>query len=497
VQIEKFRNRLEQFSESLSREVYSYYSGIKGCLETNLIYSDNSDLFTLESIREIESESDRTSESFAEKRKSLHRLKWFAIEHYLDSSTSLLSQEISQLETRRVFEWDGKEIVSVQIPLILSQEGNAERRGRLNDMRIAAMQELESLKQAWVARLHSESQRLGFQSYMDAWQHCSGISGADLAAQFDKLIAGTETIYLDRLNDSLQATIGRPADAARHCDAWYWRRKNEAWTQFTQERLIPAVEETFSRLGLRSQNSGSISMDLVARPLKRPRPFCVAIRVPTEIKISLLPRGGYNDYSALLHESGHAYHFAWTSSSLPSEYRIFGDRGLSETYAFLFEYLLTDKEWLGETLGFTAPASLLNFQFLYRSFLIRRNSGKLRYAIAVFKDALPGNAAEFYAKSMRECTGLKHDPELYLEDVTDGFYPADYLRAWIFQVMLKKYLQRKFGRTWYREPSAGNFLREIWKTGLLYSAEELSSELGLGALDAQVLEDEIAEGLQR
>jgi hypothetical protein len=364
-------------------------------------------------------------------------------------------------------------------------------------MRVSTMKEVESLKQKLLAGLHAASPGLGYKSYLDVCQSCTRISYADLAAQLDRLMAATAAIYRERLNSSLQATIGLSADEARHCDAWYWRWKNQAWHFFTQERLLDAVEETFSRLDLQPQRSESISMDLEKRPLKRPRPFCVAIRVPTEIKIVLLPRGGYNDYAALFHESAHAHHIAWMSPSLPAEHRICGDRGLSETFAFLFESLLTDREWLREVFALTPPDGLFRFQVLYRAFRVRRYAGKLRSAIVLYQGAAPANAPEFYAESSQQCTGLRHDPEFYLEDPTEGLNSADYLRAWIFEPMLRNHLRSKYGKAWYRNKSAGNFLKEIWETGRLYSADELCREIGLGALDAQVLQDEFVEGLRQ
>ena len=77
----------------------------------------------------------------------------------------------------------------------------------------------------------------------------------------------------------------------------------------------------------------------------------------------------------------------------------------------------------------------------------------------------------------------------------EGFYSADYLRAWIFQVMLREHLRLKYGNAWYCCRSAGNFLKDLWATGQLYTLDELCREIGLGALDAQILQDEIVEGL--
>lgn len=497
MQIEEYRKRLEEFEESLNRELYCYYSGVKARLETRGLYADYSDLYTIDTIRQIESEIERTPKSFESRRKSLARLRWFAIEHNLDSNASVLAQEISAFEAQRRFAWNGKEIALIQIPLFLGQEADALKRRRLNDLQIAAWRGIEPLRMERLVCLQAAAVGLGFENCLDTWQTCTGISYKDLAAQLEGVVSRSEAAYLDCLNGSLLATLSLSIHEVRHFDIEYWKRTNEAWEFFSQDRLMPVVEETFSRLGLKPQTGGKITMDFERRPSKQPRPFCVPIRIPDEIKIVLLPHGECDDYAALLHESGHAHHFAWTSPSLAAEYRICGDRGLSETYAFLFEYLLMDREWLQEAFGSAAPSGLLRFQSLYRAYLVRRYLGKLQYEIALYGGAVLTDAPKIYAESLRRCTGLEHDPESYLEDLTEGFYSAAYLRAWIFEVMLRDHLRSKYGKSWYRNRSAGGFLKDIWETGQLYSADELCREIGLGALDAQALGDEIEEGLRQ
>ncbi len=497
MQIEEYRSCLEQFDIALNRELYGYFSGSKDQLETRRIYSEHSDLFTLGIINAIAGEHDRAADSLSSKRKSLHRLRWFAIEHHLDSRISGLAEEICRYEAHSTIQWDGAQVSFVKIPYLLNQESSREARQSLNEARISVIKGTESLRLEWLARLNSAAANLGYGSYLEILQSCTKTDYRAVAELFDKLVRGTEGLYRDRLCHSLQATIGRAADEARHCDAWYWRRKNETWSSLTRGHLLDSVAETCCRLGLQPVGRGRITLDFEDRPLKRPRPFCIPVRVPDEIYVVLLPRGGYSDYAALLHESGHAHHFAWTSPSLAVEFRIFGDRGLCETYAFLFEYLLTDREWLRETFGVSPSESLLRFQHLFRSFLIRRNAGKLRNAISLFQGSLPDDAPAEYAESMRRYTGFEHDPELYLEDLTEGFCQADYLRAWILQAMLRNRLRSRFGNAWYRDRAAGSFLKEIWETGMLYSADELSREMGLGPLDGEALQDEITEDLRQ
>jgi hypothetical protein len=198
MQIGEYRKRLEEFDESLSRELYYYYSGVKALLETRGLYSDYSDLSSADMVREIESEIERTPESFSARKKSLTRLRRFALEHHLDSSVSGLSQEFSAGETQRRFTWNGEEVALVQIPLLLCQEADAGKRRCLNALQIAAQGAVDSLRKERLGALQSAAVGLGFKSALDAWQSCTGISYKDLAAQLERIVSGWEVEYLDR-----------------------------------------------------------------------------------------------------------------------------------------------------------------------------------------------------------------------------------------------------------------------------------------------------------
>jgi len=61
--------------------------------------------------------------------------------------------------------------------------------------------------------------------------------------------------------------------------------------------------------------------------------------------------------------------------------------------------------------------------------------------------------------------------------------------------MLRDHLRIRFGTSWHGSPAAGRFLKEIWETGQLYTADELSREIGLGPLEPQILTAALREGL--
>ena len=65
----------------------------------------------------------------------------------------------------------------------------------------------------------------------------------------------------------------------------------------------------------------------------------------------LTPVGGRDDFDVLMHEGGHTEHYAHVDPQLPFEFRYLGDNAITEAYAFLFEHLIEDPEWLRAPAG--------------------------------------------------------------------------------------------------------------------------------------------------
>jgi hypothetical protein len=347
-----------------------------------------------------------------------------------------------------------------------------------------------------ITLLHSTAAALGFGSYIEAREYITGVHYNSLLEAVDEVLGRLMDGWQERLRVSVEATLGISLAEAGSWDVARWRILNDPIQYFPGDSLLPSHEATLSELSIHPEIPDAITFDLAIRPHKRIQPCCIPIRVPQEIKIVMCPESGSDSYAALLHESGHAHHFAWTASSLPAEHRLWGDRALSEAYGFLFEHVLLEPDWLAHALSFIKSEDFLRFQFLYRIYLVQRYAGKLSFALRLYGEGLPDDASHCYAETMQAYTGLQHQPETWLEAISDGLEAADYLRGWILECMLREYLCRRYGSAWRRNRSAGGFLKEIWETGFLYRAEELCKEIGIGSLEPQILVDELSKGLR-
>ncbi|MFN0072225.1 MAG: hypothetical protein ACKVVP_12135, partial [Chloroflexota bacterium] len=90
---------------------------------------------------------------------------------------------------------------------------------------------------------------------------------------------------------------------------------------------------------------------------------------------------------------------------------------------------------------------------------------------------------------------VHYAPEEFLTDVDDAFYSAQYMRAWTLEALFRNFLRREYDEEWFRHPRAGAFVRDRWREGQRYTADELAQFLGFDGLDMTPLVSEIQAGL--
>jgi hypothetical protein len=375
----------------------------------------------------------------------------------------------------------------------LRSDPDAGERRKLAGLQADALAETEEIKLQYFEQLQSVAARLGFANYARARERINGINYAALLNSFEEVLSLVEEKSDERFRVSLETSLGISRADAGVWDTAFWQTRNDRPEFFPARNLLPFVETIISELNIRPEKPDVISVDLEQKGRRDSRPCCIPVRIPDEIRI-VMPLGeGSRHYAALLHEYGHACHFAWTSPSLPVETRVWGDKALSEGYAFLLENIIFEPQILAR-LRFAEPKLFLQFQALHRIYLVRRSVGKVRFALKLFENG-PDDAPHIYSELMASATGLRHNPQAWLGDFIDAFESADYLRGWALEAVLREYLRTRYGTGWIGSRQASGFLKEIWETGQLYGADELCRELGFGGLAPQILADRLLEGL--
>jgi hypothetical protein len=219
------------------------------------------------------------------------------------------------------------------------------------------------------------------------------------------------------------------------------------------------------------------------------------VKVPHEIYLVVMPRGGQDDYEAILHEGGHAEHFANTMESLDFEYKFLGDNAVTEGYAFTMEHLMQNPLWVEYFLKMSPQSAqeFTCFSNIVKLWFCRRYAAKLKYELILHDGTSLKGKDMVYKELLQSANLMEYSGSDYLKDIDGAFYCTNYIRAWIFEAQLKDYMHIKFGRDWFKKKKAGNFLKEIWSYGQKYNPVEVLNQLDFKGLDINYLIDSLKE----
>jgi hypothetical protein len=484
-----FAERAEQFLIDLMREQYRVGAGLKETLDLVPIYERNADLFAEPTVRERVAAMRLDAAS-----KEARHLADFAVSHYIENAVKELTEQITNAELQATVEWDEKQIPYQNVRAILVREPDYRRRHDLQTRQIAVMVKQNPQRVERLKTQHQLARGLGFSSYRAMIEQLRGWDLPAISKMLAPLLPETESIFEERLGALLSAARV-PRKEADTSDVAYVLRAAEFDSLFPAGPLIPIFVKTMERMGLELESTPGLKLDTEARPLKSSRAFCAPVRVPAEVYLVIKPIGGQDDYRALFHESGHAEHFSHIDAALPFAFRYLGDEAISETFAFLFEGLTQNPRWLVDLLRVPLrdAEKYHRFALFNKLWLLRRYTAKLRYEIYLHDEG-PSGMDSAYRDLLADALHVAIPPERYLDDVDDAFYVAGYLRAWVFEVQLRRFLVEHFGEGWYESRDAGGFLQELWSAGLRDSVDELAqARIGAKGLDAQGLIEELMD----
>jgi len=344
---------------------------------------------------------------------------------------------------------------------------------------------------------------------------------ADLTAEVDPIRRSEETkgIDLRQLSAALQEATRRQSDSfAALRERWtdrflgseredepashhisYIRRMSPLAGTYTKDRAVPVCLETLERLGFDLAAEPSIKLDLDDRPQKNPRACVIASDPPRVVHLITRALGGLHDYQALLHEAGHALHYAGCDPALPYSFRrLSRDHALTEIYSFLTESITREPGWHAAHFDLTADEADEHAEGarFTEVLLFRRYAAKLDYELAFWSDF--DHATDYatrYAENLRAAIRFRYRPDGYLADMDDGFYSADYLRAWIRGAQLRAHLRAEIGADWWERGETGELLRDLFREGTRPSSEEVARRIGYDPLDtAPLLEEYLVAG---
>ena len=172
-----------------------------------------------------------------------------------------------------------------------------------------------------------------------------------------------------------------------------------------------------------------------------------------------------------------------------------GDNAVTEGWAMLLEHLTIDPVWLERRLDFPRPREYAAEGAVQLLWMLRRYCAKLLYELELQSSGDVASLRPRYVELLSEALKVTPSDTDYLDDVDQGFYSSEYLRAWAFEAQLRSYLRERFGNAWFTQREAGSLLRELWNEGQKPTADEILAETSGDSLELEAVAERIREAL--
>jgi hypothetical protein len=291
---------------------------------------------------------------------------------------------------------------------------------------------------------------------------------------------------------SLQELSSVLSDASAQYHGAFIRRLSPLAATYTKERATDVCLQTLRGIGFDLESQPNIRLDLEDRPQKSPRASVIPSDPPEVVHLITRPSGGLHDYEAFLHEAGHALHYGGCDPELPFTFRsVSRDHALTEIYSYIVASIMKEPGWHEQHFDLSPEQAAENAEAAQfgEALLFRRYVAKLAYELEFWSSFWEGDGSQpaRYAGLLTEATGMRYRDDFYLVDMDEGFYSADYLRAWIRSAQLRDHLKREIGAHWWQDTRTGEFLRALFAEGTKPSSEAIAARLGYGPNDVSPL----------
>ena len=486
--LEGLRAQGQAFMEEISREGYLAYSGHKQTAELQPIYTKYERVMDRDALELTVEAFESAREGSEEKRSARYLLEWEIETQAAKPLAALDEREIEWENSAFVRTPDGHVIQYQAVPIEIANTRDRPTRLAIDAARAKLVEkEHAPLRQERLEREKDYIESIGIASdYNKSFEAVTGISLSALASECEQFLRDTQAMWDDTFPRMLKKSLGIKPAQAKRSDALALFRASEFDGAFPGTAMETVIRRQVSEMGIDPTAGGRIIFDIGDREGKRARAFCSPVRVPDEVYLVLRPHGGQNDYNTMLHELGHALHFAYARGDYPFEFRWLGDNSVTESYAMLFDHRMQDAGWLlryseleKKRIGkFLRTAGFEELHFL------RRYCAKFLYERTLYSGEVPwAQLPDLYVSLLTGATGFEYHPADAFVDVDPRYYSARYLRAWQLQSVIDEHLVERFDDDWFRNPNTGRWMvGELFAEGQRESAEEVAVRTGASKL---------------
>ena len=477
--VERLRREGDALMEAVSREYYLAHAGLKPTAELQPIYERHASILNPDALALARDGFVSAPEGSEERRLARLLLDWQVDAQSSRALAKLDEQQIAWENAAMLSLSDGRRLPYQRASIEMANASEREERLLIERARAELVaRELAPLRQERFQREIDFVASLEIApTYIASFEALAGMSLGALVQQCRDFLRETQAMWDDSFREMVRLKLRiDPAEATR-ADALALLRAPDLDRFFPASTMEGTIRGQMREMGVDAEASGRIRYDTGEREGKRARAFCAPVRVPDEVYLVLRPHGGQTDYRTLLHELGHALHFANIRPDYPFEYRWLGDNSVTEGYAMLLDHLMHDAGWLTRYTALTKSdiGTVLRAVGFEELQFLRRYCAKLIYEVSLYGgDEAWDSIPSLYVETLSSATSFRYDPADAFVDVDPRFYAARYLRAWQLQALLTETLVERFDEDWYRNPRAGPW---IVSALLAEGQRELADEL--------------------
>ncbi len=492
----KKMQKLRRDAETLVRkqsEMY-YKTWVYGAPSNQAtLYKKYNYLFTKDSIQ--------TASAFyeSEKNKNIKKayllFKLYLLGEFISKQQAKLFDDVENIEAESKVTVNGETIPYRDLRSKLYTEKDAEKRKALY---VAADPVLDKLNEKYIIteKLNqTEAVKLGYPSYVKMCETLKFLDFAAFKQLAQKYLQDTDALYTKLVEGRVKSELGVPLSGFYRYDILRLFKAEKFDKYFPEKDMMSFLTKVLKNMGVDLAKQKNLKVDLRNLPKKNPRAVCFPIVVPSDVRLSVKPVGGLEDYTSVFHEMGHGQHFANTKEKL-FEFQQLGTNAVTEGYAFLMEYMFSDPYFMKLYFNLTSEETKEYFRFraFERVYIVRRYAAKFLYELLLHSGDTHQPPEKMYSKYISDAlkyTPLPSDEKRYLDDVDANFYVADYIQAWFLEAMLRSRLRGKFGNEWFLKKDAGKYLKSLWAYGQRLTGKELAQKLGYSDVTPDALVKEI------
>jgi len=471
--LDPLRERIDSFLTALEEEKYQIELAARRPPRLGRLYEEASSLLSVDRITDVQRVL--AGAGGVEERQIRALLEFLARGRAMAGAGGQLDRRL-EWEVFGSVEVGESRIPHRQIPAALGIAADPERRHTIEEAHYVTLDDQHYLAEDFLTRHRDAISELGYGSHVDAFQILGNIDLHATAREGERFLAESRAAYFDLLGWYLPRVTGVSLDTARAGDA----RRIEAAAEYDgvlpggdrNRRVVQAIGAT----GLDPLAEGRIRPDWEAFLGSAVGAVSRPIQVPGFIRLAVSTRSGRPAVASFLHAYGVALQHAYTRAELPVEQRRLGDDSVAIASGELFVSLLQNPAFLSRIYDFPKArlGDFLRLSSLIRLLGLRREIARLLYEIAFYSE---GAGGDHYADLLTAATGMRHDPRGAAWAVDPEFTTARRIRGSQLGTAIGDALRSRFDEDWFRNPRAGDYLRELYAGGRRYSAPELSVQL--------------------